>query len=134
MYNFSRNRFPVLATPGYPNLKMPKNRYFFIIRYLISRIFVIFFMHVRIFVFSLFSSPNNNFDVYWPFRPAKCKKIKNAFEFPAKTRVNIVRNITLFSPLDSWHQDLEFGPQMDIFGPIEPEYLKFLYYFWSDKK
>ena len=49
------------------------------------------------------------------------KKNKNAFEFPAKTRVNIVSNITLLGPLDSWHQDLEFGSRMDIFGPLEPE-------------
>ena len=47
-----------LATRGFPNLKMPRNRFFFIIRYLISRIFVIFFTHVKTFVFSLFSSPN----------------------------------------------------------------------------
>ena len=38
-----------------------------------------------------------------------------------KTRVNMASNITLLSPLDSWHQDLEFGPRMDIFGPVEPE-------------
>ena len=76
-----------LATRGFPNLKMSKNRFFFIIRHLISRIFVIF-LHVKTFVFSLFSSPNNNFDV--PFRPTKYKKTKNAFEFPAKTRVNMV--------------------------------------------
>ena len=75
-------------------------------------------MYVKTFVFSLFSSPNNNFDV---FRPSKCKKNKNAFEFPAKTRVSIIRKITLLGPSDSWHQDLEFDPRMDIFGPLEPE-------------
>ena len=49
------------------------------------------------------------------------KKNKNAFEFPAKTRVNMIRNITLLGPSDSWQQDLEFGPRMDMFGPLEPE-------------
>ena len=49
------------------------------------------------------------------------KKTKNVFEFPAKTWVNIVSNITLLGPSDSWHQDLEFGPQMNIFGPLDPE-------------
>ena len=53
--------------------------------------------------------------------PQNEKKNKNVFEFPAKTRVNIVRNITLLSPLDSWHQDLEFDPRMDSFGTVEPE-------------
>ena len=53
------------------------------------------------------------------------KKEKNAFEFPAKTRVNIVRKITLLGPSDSWHQDLEFGPRMDIFCPLEPELWQF---------
>ena len=43
------------------------------------------------------------------------------FKFPAKTRVNIVRNITLLDPSNNWHQDLEFGRRMDIFGPLEPE-------------
>ena len=43
------------------------------------------------------------------------------FEFSVKTRVSIVRNMTPFSRSDSWHQDLEFGPRMDIFGPVEPE-------------
>ena len=43
-----------LATRDFPNLKMTKNRFFFIIRYLISRIFVIFFMHVKTFGCSLF--------------------------------------------------------------------------------
>ena len=53
--------------------------------------------------------------------PQNAKKNKNAFEFSAKTRVDMVRNITLLGPSDSWHQDLEFGPRMDIFGPPEPE-------------
>ena len=53
--------------------------------------------------------------------PQNAKKTNNAFEFPAKTRVNIVSNITLLDPLDSWHQILEFGSQMDIFGAVEPE-------------
>ena len=43
---------------------------------------------------------------------------KNAFEFPAKTRVNIVKKITLLGSPNSWHQDLEFGPRMDIFGQV----------------
>ena len=59
------------------------------------------------------------------------KKKKNTFEFPAKTRVNIVRNITIS---DSWHQDLEFGPRMDMFGPLEPEIWLFEISLWSDKK
>ena len=53
--------------------------------------------------------------------PQNAKKHKNAFEFPAKTTVNIVRNITLLGPSDSWHQDVEFSSRMDIFGPLEPE-------------
>ena len=53
--------------------------------------------------------------------PQNAKKTKDAFEFPAKTRVNIVRNITLLGTSDSSHQGLEFGPQMDIFGLLEPE-------------
>ena len=53
--------------------------------------------------------------------PQNAKKPKNAFEVPVKTRFNIVRNITLLDPSDSWHQDLEFGPCMDIFGPVESE-------------
>ena len=53
------------------------------------------------------------------------KKNKNAFEFPAKTRVNTVSNITILGSLDSWHQDLEFGLRMDIFGPVEPELWRF---------
>ena len=48
------------------------------------------------------------------------KKIKNAFELPAKTRVNLVKNITLLGLSDSWYQDLEFGLRMDIFGLLEP--------------
>ena len=80
----------ILATRGLTNLKMSKNRFFFIIQYLISRIFVIFFMHVKTFVFSLFSSPNNNFDVYWPFIPAKCKKTKNYFWSDKKENKNFI--------------------------------------------
>ena len=38
----------------------------------------------------------------WSFIPAKCKKTKNTFEFPAKTRVSIIRKITLFGPSDVW--------------------------------
>ena len=44
-----------------------------------------------------------------------------ACKFPAKTRVSIIRKITLLGPSDSWHQDLEFGPRVDILGPLEPE-------------
>ena len=47
------------------------------------------------------------------------KKNKNAFEFLAEARVNVVKNITLLGPSNSWHQTLEFGPWMDIFGPLE---------------
>ena len=43
------------------------------------------------------------------------------FKFPAKTRVSTIRKIIPQGPSDSWHQDLEFGPRMDIFGPLEPE-------------
>ena len=81
-------------------------------------------MHIKTFIFSLFSSPNNNFDVSIDLlnpQNAKTPKMHLNFEFPAKTRVNIVRNVTLLSSLDSWHQDLEFGPRMDVFGPLEPE-------------
>ena len=53
------------------------------------------------------------------------QKTKNAFEFPAKTMVNMVRNITLLGPSDSWHQDLQFGPRMDIFGVLEQELWQF---------
>ena len=57
--------------------------------------------------------------------PQNAKKTKNAFEFPAKTGVNIIRNITLLGPSDSWHQDLEFGPRMNIFGALELEIWQF---------
>ena len=43
------------------------------------------------------------------------------FEFPAITKISMTRNVTLLGLLDSWHQELEFCPQMDIFGPLEPE-------------
>ena len=59
------------------------------------------------------------------FDPQTAKKNKNAFEFPAETRVNIVRNIALLGPPDSWQQDLELGPRMDIFGPVEQEIWQF---------
>ena len=57
---------------------------------LISRILKIFFMHVTSFVFSTLSSPDKNFDVYWPFRLAKSKKkSRNAF-------LNSVNTLTFF--------------------------------------
>ena len=43
------------------------------------------------------------------------KKTKTHFqilEFPAKTRLSVVRNMTVmtsFSPSDSWYQDIEFS-------------------------
>ena len=43
------------------------------------------------------------------------------FKFPAKIRVSTIRKIIPQGPSDSWLQDLEFGPRMDIFGPIEAE-------------
>ena len=43
------------------------------------------------------------------------------FEFPSKTGVSMFRNMTLFSSSGSWHEDLKFGPRIDVFDPIEPE-------------
>ena len=77
-------------------------------------------MYVKTFVFSLFCSLNNNFDVYWPFRPTNEQKNQKRIWIYSQNE-GIVSNITLLGPLDSWHQDLEFGPRMDIFGPVEPE-------------
>ena len=56
------------------------------------------------------------------------------FEIPPKIRISIVRNVTLFSPLDSWHQDLEFGPRMDIFVPLESELWQFEFHECESKK
>ena len=53
--------------------------------------------------------------------PKNAKKNKNAFELPAKTRVSKVSNITVLDPSNSWHQDLEFDPRMNIFGSLEPK-------------
>ena len=70
-----------LAIRGFPNLKMPKNRFFFIVRYIIRRIFLIFFYACKNLCFqSIFKPQQYIWCVYTFFRPAKCKKkIKNAF-------------------------------------------------------
>ena len=60
-------------------------------------------------------------DLLDPQNAKKPKTYFQIFEFPAKTRVGKVRNISPRGPLDSWHQDLEFNRRMDIFGPLEPE-------------
>ena len=67
-----------LATRVFPNLKMSKNRFFFIIRYLIRRIFQIIFIGAKTVDFILFSSLNDDFYVYRPFRPTKYRKTKTA--------------------------------------------------------
>ena len=60
-------------------------------------------------------------DLLDPQNAEKPKTHFQIFEFLPKTRFSMVRNITLLGLLDNWHQDLEFGTQMDIFGPLDPE-------------
>ena len=49
---------------------------------------------------------------------------KNFFDTKRFFYECIVRNITLLGPSNRWprrwHQDLEFGPRMDIFGSLLP--------------
>ena len=53
------------------------------------------------------------------------KKNKNRIlkflNLPAKLGLLWSETSPPLGPLDSCHQDLEFGPRMDIFDPLEPE-------------